>query len=106
MSCLVWRLIVWLEWKSVWLDCPYFADVPEGFAGLEPSPVIAGIDEVVEVAFEPSMAIVMIAFDVGQRADAIALQTAMTVSDTGLWPEGAEGDARSLRGRSGGESVP
>ncbi len=56
----------WIERKSVWLDCPYFADVLEGgeaFEGLEPSSIIVGIDEVVEVGFELLMAVVMVAFD-------------------------------------------
>ncbi len=41
----------WIEVKSVWLDCPYFADVFEGreaLEGLQPPPIIVGVDEVVQ----------------------------------------------------------
>ena len=56
----------WVEGKSVWLGCPYFADVFEGceaLEGLETPSIIVGVDEVAEVGLELSMAIVMVAFD-------------------------------------------
>ena len=54
----------WIEIKSLWLDCPYFADVFEGREALEclqaPS-IVVGIDEVVEVSFELPMVVILIA---------------------------------------------
>ena len=44
--------MVWVEFKSVGFGCPYFADVFEGretLEGLQPSAVIVGIDEVIEM---------------------------------------------------------
>jgi hypothetical protein len=58
----------WVEGKSVWLDCPYFAEVFEGFEaleGLQSPPIIVGVDEVVEMRRQLRMAVIMIAFDGG-----------------------------------------
>ena len=56
----------WIEDKSVWLGCPDFADVFEGcepLEGLQPPPVIVGIDEVVEVGSQLGVAVVMVSLD-------------------------------------------
>lgn len=56
----------WIEGKSVWLGCPYFADVFEGceaLEGLQPPPVIVGVDEVVEMCSELRVAVIMVSFD-------------------------------------------
>ena len=56
----------WIEVKSVWLDCPDFADVFEGCEALEsfePTPVIVCVDEVVEVGGQLGVAVVMVSFD-------------------------------------------
>jgi hypothetical protein len=61
-------LIGWVEPKSVWLGCPYFADVFEGceaLKGLQSPSIIVGIDKVVEVRGQLGMAVVMVAFDGG-----------------------------------------
>jgi hypothetical protein len=58
----------WIEVKSFWLDCPYFACVFEGREALEdlqPPTIIVGVDKVVEVRFELPMTVIMIAFDGG-----------------------------------------
>lgn len=55
-----------LEGKSVWLDCPYFADVFEGceaLEGLQSPPVIIGIDEVVEVGGQLRVTVIMVSLD-------------------------------------------
>lgn len=46
------HLMGWIEFKSIGLGRPYFADVFEGgeaLGGLQPPPITVGIDEVVEV---------------------------------------------------------
>lgn len=56
----------WIEGKSAWLGCPYFADVFEGgeaLEGLQTPAIIVGVDEVVEVGFELAMTVVMVALD-------------------------------------------
>ena len=56
----------WIEDKSAWLDCPYFADVFEGCEALEcfePAPIIVCVDEVVEVRSQQGMAVIMVSFD-------------------------------------------
>ena len=56
----------WIGDKSVWLDCPDFADVFEGceaLEGLEPPPIIICVDEVVEVGGQLGVAVVMVSFD-------------------------------------------
>ena len=56
----------WIERKSVWLDCPDFADVFEGresFEGLQSSSIIVGVDEVVEMRSQLGMAVVMVSLD-------------------------------------------
>lgn len=61
-------MLGWIEVKSVWLDCPYFADVfeeREALKGLQSPSIIVGIDEVVEVGGQLRMAFVMVAFDGG-----------------------------------------
>jgi hypothetical protein len=58
----------WIEVKSVWLDCPYFADVFEGreaLEGLQPPPIIVGVDEVVEMRRQLRVAVIMVPFDSG-----------------------------------------
>ena len=55
-----------IEDKSVWFDCPYFADVFEGceaLEGLQSSPIVICVDEVVEVGGELGMAVVMVSLD-------------------------------------------
>ena len=52
----------------MWLGCPAFADVfvgCESAQGLEPSAVVVGVDEVVEMRGQLGVAVVMIAFDRG-----------------------------------------
>ena len=56
----------WIEDKSVWLCCPYFADVFEGreaLEGLQPTPVIVGVNEVVEVGGQLRVAVVMVSLE-------------------------------------------
>ena len=56
----------WIEDKSVWLGCPYFADVFEGceaLEGFEPPPVIVGVNEVVEVGSQLRVAVVVVSLD-------------------------------------------
>ena len=56
----------WIEVKSDWLGCPYFADEFEGcepLEGLQSPPIIVGIDEVVEVGGQLRVAVVMVSFD-------------------------------------------
>jgi hypothetical protein len=56
----------WVYGKSVWLGCPYCADVFEGceaLEGLQPPPIIVGIDEVVKVGSQLRVAIVMVSLD-------------------------------------------
>ena len=56
----------WIEDKSDWLVCPYFADVFEGceaLEGLQPPPVIVGVDEVVEMRRQLRVAVIMVPFD-------------------------------------------
>lgn len=55
----------WIECESLPLDCPDFADVFEGREALEPleaAAIIVGVDQVVEVRFELSVAVLMTAF--------------------------------------------
>ncbi len=56
----------WIKVKSAWFDCPYFADVfarREALKGLQPPPIIAGIDEVLKMRCQLGMAIIMVPFD-------------------------------------------
>jgi hypothetical protein len=58
----------WVEGKSAWLDCSYFADVFEGlaaFEGLQAPSIIAGIDEVVEMGGRLLVAVVKVSLDCG-----------------------------------------
>jgi hypothetical protein len=58
----------WIEVKSVWLDCPYFADVFEGreaHESLQPPPIILAVDEVAEMRRQLRVTVVMVAFDGG-----------------------------------------
>lgn len=58
----------WVDGKSVWFGCPYFADVFEGceaLVGHQPSAEIVGVDEVVEVCGQLGMAVVMKTVDGG-----------------------------------------
>ena len=60
--------MVWVEFKSVGFGCPYFADVFEGreaFEGLQPPPIIVGVDEVIQVRSQLRVAVIMAAFDGG-----------------------------------------
>jgi len=55
-----------IERKSILLSCPHFADVFEGreaLEGLQPAPIIVGVDEVVEAGFELPVTVIVIAFD-------------------------------------------
>ena len=65
----------WIEGKSVWIDCPHFADVFEGreaLEGLQPPPIIVGVDEVVEMRSQLGMAVMVVPFDGGRRAVCVA----------------------------------
>jgi hypothetical protein len=58
----------WIDRKSVWLRCPYLADIFEGceaLEGLQPTAIIVGVDEVVEVRSQLCVAVIMVAFDAG-----------------------------------------
>ncbi len=56
----------WVHCKSFGFACPHFADVFEGreaLEGLQPAPVVVGVDEVVEAGFKSPIAVIVIAFD-------------------------------------------
>jgi len=58
----------WIEVKSVELGSPHFADIfegREGLEGLQPPPIIIGIDEVGEMRFELRVAVIVVPFDGG-----------------------------------------
>jgi len=58
--------MVWIEVEAFWLICPAFADELIGcqaFEGFQSAAIIVGIDEVLKVGFELTVAVVVIAFD-------------------------------------------
>ena len=59
-------LVDWIEFKSLWFDCPSFADELvgcESFEGLQSPSEIVRADEVGEMPAELIMAVVVVAFD-------------------------------------------
>lgn len=62
--------MVWIEDKSVGLGCREFAGVFEGreaLEGLQPPPIIIGVDEVVEESGQLHATVVKVAFNGGFR---------------------------------------
>ena len=60
------ELVDWIEFESLWFDCPSFADELvgcESFEGLQSPSEIVGADEVGEMPAELIMAVVVVAFD-------------------------------------------
>ena len=59
-------LVDWIEFESLWFDCPSFADELigcESFEGLQSPSEIVRADEVGEMPAELIMAVVVVAFD-------------------------------------------
>ena len=82
----------WVELEPLWFDCPLFADEfvgREAFEGLEPSPEVAGADEVGQMPVELVVIVVMEAFD-GR-----VLDRAVPLPGSGL-PANRERDALDL----------